>query len=145
MPDTNDTRTVVYELLGRMADDDPDRTAELFADDVGWAVPWPPGPHPSAPWIRHRRTRSDMAELFRELREFHLPEKRRASAPTVLVDGADAVVLCELEQTSRATGRSFTSVIALRLTVDGGRVVRYHVYEDSLAIDRAHTAACPDD
>lgn len=145
MPDADDTRAVVYELLHRMSGDDPDLTAELFSDDVDWAVSWPPGHHPSVPWIRPRRTRSDMADLFRELREFHVPEKRRVSTPTVLVDGSDAVVLCEIEQTSRATGRSFTSMVALHLTVDGGQVVGYRIYEDSLAIARAHAGACPDD
>lgn len=144
MPDVNDTRAVVHELLRRMAGDDPDGTAELFSDDVDWAVSWPPGHHPSAPWIRPRHTRSDMADLFRELREFHVPEKRRVSTPTILVDGSDAVVLCDIEQTSRATGRSFTSMVALRLTVDRGQVVGYHVYEDSLAIARAHSGASAD-
>lgn len=144
MPNSNNTRAVVHELLRRMAGDDPDRTAELFSDHVDWAVSWPPGHHPSVPWIRPRSTRADMADLFRALREFHVPDRYRTSTPTVLVEGSDAVVLCEFEQTSRSTGRSFGSMLALRLTVAGGKVVRYHVYEDSLAIARAHAGACPD-
>jgi uncharacterized protein len=140
----NDTRALVTELLGRMAGDDPDHIAELFANQVDWAVNWPPEGHPSVPWIRPRSTRADMADLFRALREFHVAEERWVAPPTILVDGADAVVLCEFGQTSSATGRSFTSMFALRLTVRDGQVVRYHVYEDSLAIARAHDGARPD-
>ncbi|WP_028921216.1 nuclear transport factor 2 family protein [Pseudonocardia acaciae] len=138
---TNDTRAVVHELLNRMAGGDPDHTAAMFADSVDWAVSWPPGDHPTVPWIRPHRTPTEMADLFRELREYHVPERYRVSTPTILVDGPDAVVLAEFEQTSRATGRSFTSMFALRLTVRDGQVTRYHVYEDSLAIARAHAGS----
>ncbi len=60
--------------------------------------------------------------------------------PTLLVDGADAVVLGEIRQSVRATGVPYTAMCALRLTVEDGLITAYHVYEDSLPVANALTA-----
>jgi ketosteroid isomerase-like protein len=57
--------------------------------------------------------------------------------PKVLVDGRDAVVLGDIRQTVKVTGRPYHARCALHLTVDGGVITRYHVYEDSLAVAQA--------
>jgi ketosteroid isomerase-like protein len=131
------TRAAVTELLRRLADGDPDRIAELFAPAVDWALDWPAEGHPAVPWIRSRSTRADVADHFRTLNEFHVPEKRGGAVPTVLVDGTEAVVLGDIQQMVRATGRSYTALCALRLTVENGLITRYHVYEDSLTVAQA--------
>ena len=136
-PDTS-TRATAEEFLRRLGDRDPDRLAELFAEQVDWLVDWPDGDHPAVPWIRPRSTRADMADLFRELRDTHVPDP--GVAPTVLVDGRDAVVLGEIRQTVRATGVHYTALFALRVTVVDGLITAYHVYEDSLSIANALTA-----
>ncbi len=132
-----DTRAVVTEFLGRLADGDPARIAELFADAVDWQLDWPEAGHPAVPWIRPRSTRADVADHFRALNDFHVPGARGGMTPRVLVDGRDAVVLGDIRQTVKATGRPYTARCALHLTVDGGVITRYHVYEDSLAVVRA--------
>jgi ketosteroid isomerase-like protein len=135
------TRTVVGEFLARLGAGDPERIAELFAEPVDWWVDWPAEGHPGVPWIRPRSSRADVADHFRALAEFHLPGREAAAEPmTVLVDGADAVVLGEIRQTARATGRAYTAGCALRLTVENGLITRYHVYEDSLSVARAFEA-----
>ncbi|MGH3586035.1 MAG: nuclear transport factor 2 family protein [Pseudonocardia sp.] len=133
------TRAVAEEFLRRFGAGDVDGLAELFADDVDWLIDWPAEGHPDVPWIRPRRTRADMADLFRELIDTHVPD-RGVSAPTVLVDGHDAVVLAEVRQTVRATGVHYTMLFALRLTVEDGLITAYHVYEDSLSIANALSA-----
>ncbi|MEV5708533.1 nuclear transport factor 2 family protein [Actinoallomurus sp. NPDC052274] len=114
---------------------------EVFAEKVGWRLDWPAEGHPAVPWIRPRSTRADVADHFRTIQEFHVPEGHGASAPEVLVDGADAVVLVEIRQTVRATGEPYTVLCAVRLTVEDGLITRYHVYEDSLTVARALTTS----
>ncbi|MFH7340158.1 nuclear transport factor 2 family protein [Streptomyces sp. KHY 26] len=134
-----DTRATVHELLTRIGAGDPDRIAELYADDCDWRLDWPEEEHgrPDIPWIRHRATRADAAAHFRELAAHHVPEKADTVVERVLVDGEDAVVLGVIRQTAAPTGRAYAARFALHLTVRDGVVVRHHVYEDSLAVARA--------
>ncbi|MEU6727846.1 nuclear transport factor 2 family protein [Nonomuraea wenchangensis] len=132
------TREVVEELLRRMGEGDHERVAALFAEPVDWGLDWPDEGHPAVPWIRPRRTRADVADHFRTLEAYHVPELNGTSVTTILVDGADAVVFGDIVQTVKgAGGVSYTSPFALRLTVEGGFITRYHIYEDSLTVARA--------
>jgi ketosteroid isomerase-like protein len=131
------TRAVVGELLQRMGEGDPERIADLFAEQVDWLVDWPAEGHPAVPWIRPRSTRADVADHFRTIDAFHVPDKRRASVGRILVDDQDAVVLGEFSQTVKATGRTYTSSFAVHVTAEDGLIIRYHVYEDSLTVARA--------
>lgn len=131
------TRAVVTEFLGRLAEGDPDRIATLFADVVDWQLDWPEAGHPAVPWIRPRSTRAEVADHFRMLDAVH--GERGGTAPRILVDGRDAVVLGDIRQTVKATGRAYAALCALHLTVDNGVITRYHVYEDSLTVAQAFT------
>ncbi len=57
--------------------------------------------------------------------------------PRTLVEGRDAVVLGEIRQTVRATGRAYAARCALHLTVETGLITPYHVYEESLSVAEA--------
>ncbi|MGW4639133.1 nuclear transport factor 2 family protein [Sphaerisporangium sp. NPDC004334] len=141
---SENTRDIVEELLHRMAEGDHDRTAESFAEPVDWRLDWPAEGHPAVPWIRPRSSRADVADHFRSLEAHHVPELNGTSVSRILVDGADAVVLGEIVQTVRDGGAAYTSPFALHLTVEGGLVTRYHIYEDSLTVARALSARKPD-
>ncbi|MFF3570744.1 nuclear transport factor 2 family protein [Nocardia jiangxiensis] len=145
-PGTNNTRTVVEELLRRIGVGDPDAIAALYAPALEWKLNWPDHEHgrPATPWIRHRATRADAAEHFRELARHHLPEQVGTAIELILVDGPDAVVLGEIRQTARPTGRAYRSRFALHLTIENGLIVRYHVYEDSLAVALAFGSQEPE-
>ena len=134
------TRAVATEFLNRLTDGEPDQIAELFADTVDWQLDWPLEGHPAVPWIRQRSTRADVADHFRTLNDFHVPEKRGGITPKILIDGTDAVILGEIRQTVKATGRAYAARCALHLTIEGGVITRYHVYEDSLTVAQALTA-----
>jgi ketosteroid isomerase-like protein len=135
------TRAVVGELLRRIGQGDPDRIADLYAERVDWRLNWPEDEHGRAatPWIRHRSTRADAAAHYRELAEHHVSDQAATRVERILVDGDDAIVLGEIRQTSKATGRPYRARFALHLTVEDGLVVRHHVYEDTLAVARAFT------
>lgn len=137
-------RAVVRELLRRIGEGDPVRIAELYAERSDWKLDWPDAEHGRAgsatPWIRHRVTRADAAAHYRELAEHHVPGQAATEIERILVDGDDAVVLGEIRQTARSTGRAYRARFALHLTIEGGLVTRHHVYEDSLAVARAFGA-----
>ncbi|MEW2258630.1 nuclear transport factor 2 family protein [Streptomyces sp. NPDC047869] len=133
------TRAVVDELLRRIGGGDPESIAEMYAEQGDWKLDWPEAEHgrASTPWIRHRSTRADAAAHYRELAEHHVPEQASTEIERILVDGRDAVVIGEIRQTARSTGRAYRARFALRLTVEDGLVTRHHVYEDSLAVAQA--------
>jgi uncharacterized protein len=135
------TRKTIDEFLGRVAAGDPEGIAQLFADQVDWRLDWPDGDYSqTVPWIRHRSTRADVADNFRQIGEHHVPGESDARVHTVLVDGTDAVVLGEVAHTAKPTGRSYVAAFALHLTVVDGLITRYHIYEDSLAVAQAFAA-----
>lgn len=130
------TRATVQKFLTlRLAGDTEGLTA-LFADDVDWLL----AENPAAAWIRPRSTAAECAAQALELTEYTVPEDARASVDTFLVDGADAVLMGHVSGTVRATGKSFSGPFALRLTVEGGRITRHHLYENSLSIAEACTS-----
>lgn len=133
------TRDVVEELLRRIGAGDPERIAELYAEKGDWKLDWPEAEHgrTATPWIRHRSTRADAAAHYRELAEHHVPGPAATEIERILIDGGDAVVLGEIRQTAKSTGRAYRARFALHLTVEGGLVTRHHVYEDSLAVTQA--------
>jgi ketosteroid isomerase-like protein len=51
--------------------------------------------------------------------------------------GGDAVVTGYVSQRLRSKGRTFKIPFALRLTVSGGRISRYYIYEDSPTVSEA--------
>jgi ketosteroid isomerase-like protein len=141
--ETATTREVIQELLRRIGEGDPARIAELYAERIDWSLDWPEAEHGRAetPWIRHRSTRADAAAHFGELAEHHVPGQAGTEIERILVDGDDAVVLGEIRQTARSTGRAYRARFALHLTVEDGLVTRHHVYEDSLAVAQAFDPA----
>ncbi|WP_327111010.1 nuclear transport factor 2 family protein [Nocardia sp. NBC_01730] len=130
---------VVEELLRRIGSGDPEAIAELYAEDSDWKLDWPQAEHgrTATPWIRHRSTRADAAAHYRSLAEHHVPEEAATRVDRILVDGDDAVVLGEIRQTARPTGRAYRARFALHLTVEHGLITRHHIYEDSLAVAQA--------
>jgi ketosteroid isomerase-like protein len=69
-----------------------------------------------------------------------VPEQVATEVERVLIDGDEAVVLGEIRQTARSTGRAYRARFALHLTVERGLITRHHVYEDSPAVAQAFDA-----
>lgn len=135
---TVDTREVVAELLRRIAAGDPARIAELYADSISWKLNWPAGDYAAVvPWIQQRSDRAGVNEHFKLIIEHHITNQSSAEVFSVLVDGADAIVLGELHNTAKPTGRSYDAAFALHLTVEHGLITRHHIYEDSLSVLQA--------
>lgn len=132
------TRTTIEQLLRTIGEGDPERIAALYAEEVDWALDWPEDRHgASIPWIRHRSTRADVADHFREIAAAHDPARASVEVTGIVVDSTDGVVFGVIHNTVRATGKSYAARFALHLTVRDGVITRHHVYEDSLAVAEA--------
>ncbi|MGW0612649.1 nuclear transport factor 2 family protein [Streptomyces sp. NPDC002788] len=129
------TRATVQKFLELRLAGDTEGLSALFADEVDWML----AENPVVPWIRPRSTALECAAQADELARYTVPEDARASVDTFLVDGADAVLMGQLSGTVRATGKSFSGPFALRLTVEGGRITRHHLYENSVSVAAACT------
>ncbi|MFI8220444.1 nuclear transport factor 2 family protein [Streptomyces sp. NPDC085932] len=129
------TRATVQKFLALRLAGDTEGLAALFADEVDWVL----AENPVVPWIRPRSTAAECAAQADDLARYTVPEDARASVDTLLVDGADAVLMGQLAGTVRATGKSFSGPFALRLTVEDGRITRHHLYENSVSIAAACT------
>lgn len=139
---TDHTCRLVEELLCRIAEGEPARIAELFAERCDWKLDWPETERGKTvvPWIRHRSSRSEIAEHYSQIAQHHVPEHVDTVIERVLVDGEDAVVLGVIGQTPRTTGIPYRARFALHPTFEGGLVTRHHIYEDSLAVADAFGA-----
>ncbi|MFF0561981.1 nuclear transport factor 2 family protein [Streptomyces sp. NPDC004266] len=120
----------MQDFLATRLAGDTERLIALFADEVDWLL----AENPTVPWIRPRSTAVECAARFTELMEHTVPEDARASVDTILVGGTDAVLMGHVSGTLRTRGKAFEGPFALRLTVEDGRITRYHLYENSLSI-----------
>ncbi|UPK73957.1 nuclear transport factor 2 family protein [Nocardioidaceae bacterium SCSIO 66511] len=136
---TVSTRTLTEQLLALIGAGDAEGVAALHADHVDWKVNWPAAEfgRSETPWIRSRSTRADIADLYRELGEYHVVGGLGTEIERILVDGDDAVIMGEFRQTAGATGRAYSSRFVMHVTFEDGLVIRNHMYEDSLAVAQA--------
>lgn len=133
-------RAVVEQYLERVgafwgAPDAPEKNAaiiDLFADDVDWYVPGDPA---VLPWAGRRRTRESLRAFYPELARGIAPQ--RYEVKRILADDEMAVVIGELASAIRTTGKVAESPFVIEITVRGGKIVRYRMHEDSLAVTRA--------
>lgn len=127
------TAELVSTFLQRTTEGDADAIAALFADDVDWYV----GGDPRLPWTGRRRRRQEVADYFRTMWPHFAPGQSRTTLEKVLVSGDEAVVLATLSHVAASTGRSFTTPAAMHIATRDGRIVRLHLFEDTLAVSRA--------
>lgn len=127
------TRAVAEEYLARVTARDIDRILDMFTDSASITV----NGSSRVPWLGHRTSRGEMREFYELL--FSLVTVDRFEVEKFVVDDAEAIIFGELKDTLKATGRSFEFPFAIRLTVEGDKIAKYHMYEDSFALDQAFT------
>ena len=133
MTEEKSTRHTIETFFRRLGAGED--VSDMFADAVDHYVPG----SEAVPWTGRRSTRAEVAEFFAMLRDHLAP--RSFELTQLIVEGADGVALGRFAYTVRSNGRPFEGQFALHLTVEEGLVVRYHMYEDSHALDRAVTGS----
>lgn len=135
--DTQDARAVAEQFVEHLGRQDQGRIQELFADEIDWYVPG----SDALPWTGRRARREEVGPFFTTMWPYYVPGKSQVVLERFLVDGNDVVLLGTFTHTIASSGREFTTPSAMHLAVEDGRIVRMHLYEDTLVIAQAFSAA----
>ncbi|WP_392757134.1 nuclear transport factor 2 family protein [Streptomyces sp. LN590] len=128
------TRDVVEQFFGLLAGGDPDKVAEVFADDIDWYVPG----SKSLPWTGRRSKGNEVADYLRTLGSNIVPERNVDEVEGLLIDGDHAVMLGRFTRVARSTGRTYHMPIAMHFQVAGDKIVKLYLYEDTLKVAEAY-------
>nr|WP_241483073.1 nuclear transport factor 2 family protein [Nocardiopsis halophila] len=103
---------------------------------MDWHVPG----SDALPWTGRRTRRQEVAPYFTTMWPHFAHGMSKVALERVIVDGGDVVLLAVWTHTAVATGKEFTTPAAMHLVVEDGRIVRMHLYEDTLTVDKAFNA-----
>ncbi|SFT60088.1 hypothetical protein SAMN04487904_104185 [Actinopolyspora lacussalsi subsp. righensis] len=134
--DTQTSRTVAEKFVERLGRQDPEGVQELFAAKIDWYVPG----SDALPWTGRRTSREEVAPYFTTMWPHFEPGRSEVALDRVIVDGGDVMLLAVFTHTVVSTGKEFTTPVAMHLVVEDGRIVRMHLHEDTLTVDKAFTA-----
>ncbi|MFE6888326.1 nuclear transport factor 2 family protein [Streptomyces sp. NPDC057694] len=134
--DTHTSRIVAEKFVERLGRQDPAGIQDLFAEEIDWHVP---GSH-ALPWTGRRTRREEVAPYFTTMWPHFAQGRSKVARERVIVDGGDVVLLAVFTHTAAATGKEFTTPAAMHLLVENGRIVRMHLYEDTLTVEEAFNA-----
>ncbi|EPH43654.1 nuclear transport factor 2 family protein [Streptomyces aurantiacus] len=127
------TRGAIDAYLARLAERDLDGAVRLFSEDAEWIAPG----SPAVPWSGNRTGQAGVKEFFTLLHQYLQPEE--FTVTHIVVDGEQGVIIGHLRDTVKANGKPLTTPFAAHLTVVGGQVTRYHLFEDTFALHQAAT------
>lgn len=134
--DTQTSRTVADRFVERLGMQDPDGIQELFADDIDWYVPG----SDALPWTGRRTRRDEVAPYFTTMWPYYVHGASKVTLERVIVDGGDVILLATFTHIIAASRKEFTTPAAMHLTVENSRIVRMHLYEDTLTVHEAFNA-----
>jgi ketosteroid isomerase-like protein len=124
---SSDTRRTAETFLQLVTGDDPDRIADVFADTIDWYVPG----NQDLPWTGSRTRASDVPVFFKALGSAVVPGQSEYTVDRVVVEGNDAVIVATATHTFAGSGKRFTTPMVMHLTVEGGKITRLYLYEDT--------------
>ncbi|WP_298561320.1 nuclear transport factor 2 family protein [Streptomyces luteogriseus] len=124
----------VQRLFPLLAEGKSAEAAALFADEVSFSVPHPPG----IPWVPEVDSAEGM-RIFFDLLRTHVQAKE-FELRQIIAEGDDVVLVGRMVSEVKKTGRDIDTAFALHATVRDGRITRYHLYEDSYAVAKAYFA-----
>ncbi|MEV0097330.1 nuclear transport factor 2 family protein [Streptomyces sp. NPDC050738] len=135
--DTQTSRAVAEQFVERLGRQDQDGVQELFAPDIDWHVPG----NEQLPWTGRRTRREDVAPYFTTMWPHFAHDKSTVVLERIIIDGGDVMLLGIFTHTVASTGKEFTTPSAMHLVVEDGKIVRMHLYEDTLTVDQAFKTA----
>ena len=133
---TSDAGSLARELLKRIGDGaEPNEVAALFGEHLEWEIA---GDEGALPWIGKRSGRRAMADFLRETRADI--ERLRFDVTDILTSETRAAIVGSLASKIKRTGRIVESDFVIVLTVANGKIIRFHMLENSFAVSKAARA-----
>ncbi|MEU4898282.1 nuclear transport factor 2 family protein [Streptomyces sp. NPDC044780] len=134
--DAQTSRMVAEKFVERLGRQDAEGIQELFAEEIDWYVPG----SDALSWTGRRTRREEVAPYFTTMWPHFVHGRSKVVLERVIVDGGEVVLLAVWTHTVVATGKEFTTPAAIHLTVEDNRIVRMHLYEDTLTVQEAFNA-----
>lgn len=131
--DTQTSRSVAEKFVERLGRQDADGIQELFAAEIDWHVPG----SDALPWTGRRTRQEEVAPYFTTMWPHFAHDGSKVVLERIIVDGGDVMLLADFTHTVAANGKEFSTPAAVHLVVEDGRIVRMHLYEDTLTIAEA--------
>ena len=127
---------VVREAYATFGRGDIQTLLNMYADDVEFIIPGPPD---VIPYAGTRRGRDQVARFYPALNE--AIEFEQFEPREFIAQGDKVVVLGQGRGRVRSTGQSFEDEWVHVVTLRGGKVTGFRVYEDTAAMVTAFTAS----
>jgi uncharacterized protein len=91
------------------------------------------------PWTGARTRAAEVPEFFTTMGAAFLPGHSDYAVDRIVVEGNDAVIIATATHTFARSGRRFSTPMIMHLTVEGTKIVRLHLYEDTHLVAQAFT------
>jgi ketosteroid isomerase-like protein len=127
------TKNLITAFLERLTARDADGMWDLFAEQIDWFVPG----SIDLPWTGRRSKSGDVAVYFKTMWPHFAEGKSETALEKILIKNNDAVVFAKFTHFAKSTGRGFQTEVALHFTIQDEKIVRMHLYEDTLAVSQA--------
>lgn len=128
-----ETSRIAEEFLTRMGGGaSPDDIASLFSNELDFEIAGDVG---ALPWIGKKNGRKAVADFVHDLR--NLVEPLRFEVHDIVANERRAVILGELASRSKHTGKVVETAFAFVLTIAGGEITHFRMFEDSFAVSQA--------
>ena len=129
---TEQTREVVTSFGAALGSGDVETLLGLFADDAEWRVEG----DPRVPWVGSFVGPERIGELLGILAAE--VEVLAMTPNTAAFDGKNAFLLNTMSLRMRGSGKTVDLHVVTHLEVVDGKITKYHVYEDTLALTNAY-------
>jgi uncharacterized protein len=127
------TKNLITAFLERLTAADADGMSDLFAEQIDWFVPG----SIDLPWTGRRFKSGDVAVYFKTMWPHFVAGKSETVLEKILIKNDDAVVFAKFTHFAKNTGRGYETEVALHFTVQHEKIVRMHLYEDTLAVSQS--------
>ena len=128
---TEDNRRVVQSVFEAFGRGDIPGVLGFVAEDARWDAPGPP----VVPFYGRRRGHAGAAEFFTQLGSN--VEFEKFEVGEFIAEGDTVVVTGSERGRVRANGKTYEMDWVLLFEVRGGKVVRFHCYDDTWAVAEA--------
>jgi ketosteroid isomerase-like protein len=129
----SETQNIITSFMERLASGNADGLSDLFAEEIDWFVPG----SVDLPWTGRRSKAGDVNVYFRTMWPHFIAGKSESKLEKIIIKDHDAVVFARFTHFAKSTGRGFETEAALHFTIMDGKIVRMHLYEDTLAVSQA--------
>ena len=125
---------VAKQYLELLAKRELDKIIQLFGNKVDWYIP---GNELLAPWLGRRSNKEDIKNFFKLLWKNTVPIDAEIDA--ILSSNNLVVITGEFSTLMLSANRTVKSMFFIKMVIENGLIVKYHLLEDSFAVSEVLT------